>query len=54
MLIAGSACSPEAMRTRAGGPGADVGNRDYPLPEIHGTASNPFYMTPQVGTAIAK
>ncbi|MCA1644041.1 MAG: YgdI/YgdR family lipoprotein [Chloroflexi bacterium] len=27
------ACSPEAMRTRNGGPGADVGNHSRSLPE---------------------
>jgi hypothetical protein len=56
LLVVGvtAACSPEATRTRAGGPGADVGNRDYPLPLIHGDASNPSYQTPKVGQAIQK
>jgi len=27
------ACSPEAARTRGGGPGADVGNHSRQLPE---------------------
>lgn len=47
------ACSPEAVRTRGGGPGADLGNRTYPLPALHGdqTRNNPSYQTPQVGLA---
>jgi hypothetical protein len=49
-----TACSPEASRTRGGGPGADVGNRDYPLPLLHGAVSNPSYETPKIGRAIAK
>jgi hypothetical protein len=41
-----AACtSPEATRTRAGGPGADVGNRG-PV-ELHG-GSQPYYATPNV------
>ena len=49
-----SACSPEANRTRGGGPGADVGNRDYPLPQIHGPGFNPSHDTPRVGQAVQK
>ena len=35
VLVASSvvACSPEASRTRGGGPGADVGNHSRNLPE---------------------
>jgi hypothetical protein len=32
-LLASVACSPEATRTRSGGPGADVGNYSRNLPE---------------------
>ena len=43
-----AACgSPEAGRTRGGGPGADVGNRSEKM-EIHG-ALNPFHNTPLRG-----
>lgn len=38
--------SPEAIRTRGGGPGADVGNRTQYL-EMHG-GSRPFYRTPDL------
>ena len=42
-----SACeSPEATRTRGGGPGADGGNRTKIL-EMHG-GSLPFWKTPQI------
>jgi hypothetical protein len=44
-VLALAACgSPEARRTRGGGPGADIGNRAKQM-EIHG-ALNPFYKTP--------
>ncbi|HZU05077.1 MAG TPA: hypothetical protein VFB73_03820 [Chloroflexota bacterium] len=46
------ACSPEAERTRGGGPGADIGNRG-PSVELHGQ-SNPYYHTPLVGEAVRK
>jgi hypothetical protein len=49
LLLAGglAACaSPEATRDRAGGPGADVGNRGRPV-EFHGGAVM-FYGTPCV------
>ena len=36
--------SPEAIRTRGGGPGADVGNRSEVV-EMH-EGSKPFYETP--------
>lgn len=40
-----TACSsPEAGRTRGGGPGADVGNRRSEV-EMH-AGSRPFYKTP--------
>ena len=51
--LALGACSPEAGRTRGGGPGADVGNRDYPLPEMH-AVRDPAFRTPLVGLAIRK
>lgn len=38
--------SPEATRTRGGGPGADLGNRGK-IVQIHGGAE-PFYKTPQL------
>jgi len=44
-----SACaSPEARRTRGGGPGADVGNRTRVV-EMH-RGSLPFWETPQIIT----
>jgi hypothetical protein len=40
-----AACaSPEAQRTRGGGPGADLGNRDASV-ELHAGAQ-PYYQTP--------
>ena len=45
--LALTACtSPEATRLRAGGPGADVGNRDAVLKMHEGSV--PFWQTPQV------
>jgi hypothetical protein len=42
-----AACtSPEATRTRAGGPGADVGNRG-PVVVLHDGA-DPYWRTPRV------
>jgi hypothetical protein len=42
-----AACaSPEAMRSRGGGPGADVGNRGKVL-EMH-QGSRPFWKTPEL------
>jgi hypothetical protein len=38
--------SPEATRTRGGGPGADLGNRTRVL-EMH-EGSRPFWETPQI------
>lgn len=44
-LLLLTACrSPEAARTRGGGPGADVGNRREPA-EIHAGAK-PYYESP--------
>jgi hypothetical protein len=37
--------SPEATRTRGGGPGADVGNRPASV-KMHG-GSDPFWKTPE-------
>ena len=54
LLALAAGCSPEATRTRGGGPGADVGNRDPGLPEIHGPVSNPSFQTPKVGRASEK
>jgi hypothetical protein len=50
LLTAGLvACdSPEARRTRGGGPGADVGNRS-PIVEMH-QGAQPYYKTPCVIT----
>ena len=39
------ACSPEATRSRGGGPGGDIGNRSE-VPQIHGTL-NPYYQAPR-------
>ena len=42
-----AACdSPETARSRGGGPGADVGNRDK-LVETH-EGSQPFWKTPKI------
>ena len=54
VLLAGfmTACtSPEATRTRAGGPGADVGNTAKPV-EMH-AGSSPYYATPNVLPAVS-
>lgn len=40
----GGCASPEATRTRGGGPGADVGNRSQTV-EMH-EGSRPFWNTP--------
>ncbi len=44
-VLTGAACSPEATRSRGGGPGGDIGNRSA-VPQIHGTV-NPYYETPR-------
>jgi hypothetical protein len=42
-----AACdSPETMRSRGGGPGADIGNRDKRV-EMH-EGSQPFWKTPKI------
>lgn len=43
-LVLASCTSPEAHRTRGGGAGADVGNRDAAV-EMH-AGSQPYYQTP--------
>jgi hypothetical protein len=44
-LLWTTACSsPEAGRTRGGGPGADIGNRKGPV-EFH-AGSRPYFKTP--------
>jgi hypothetical protein len=48
MLLTGCT-SPEATRTRASGPGADVGNRRSVV-EIHGGA-DPYWHTPRVAVS---
>jgi hypothetical protein len=40
-----ASCSPEATRSRGGGPGGDIGNRSA-VPQIHGTV-NPYFETPR-------
>jgi len=48
LLVTGTAlagcASPEATRTRGGGPGADVGNRSKDV-KMHG-GSQPYWKTP--------
>jgi hypothetical protein len=47
LAVAGMGCtSPEATRTRGGGPGADVGNTGNPV-EMH-AGSRPYHATPNV------
>jgi hypothetical protein len=58
LIVAGLvvvACSPEATRTRSGGPGADPGNRGASV-ELHGrnVPEQMFYQTPAVGQGIQK
>lgn len=43
-LVLAACASPEAVRSRGGGPGADVGNRGDPV-EFHAGAE-PYYKTP--------
>jgi hypothetical protein len=52
LLLAGLvACSPEDARRVGGGPGADPGNRHYPLPQLHGNRAknNPSARVPAPG-----
>lgn len=46
LLLLTACASPEAVRTRGGGPGADVGNRREPA-EFHAGAK-PYYKSPCV------
>ncbi len=50
--LAVTACSPEALRARNGGPGGDVGNWGAPV-DIHGK-TDPNYGVPKSGEAIKK
>lgn len=43
-LLLAACASPEAMRVRGGGPGADIGNRGTPVVFHHG--AKPYYKTP--------
>jgi hypothetical protein len=54
-LAALVACSPEDVRRTGGGPGADPGNRHYPLPQLHGNRArnNPSARVPAPGRAPA-
>jgi hypothetical protein len=54
LLLVVVGCSPEAERSRGGGPGADVGNVSRPV-EMHGDQrrNNPEYQTPALGRAPA-
>ena len=51
-LLALVACSPEATRTRGGGPGADVGNHGTPI-RLH-ERTDPAFGAPLVGQAIRR
>ena len=52
-VLAVTACSsPEATRTRGGGPGGDVGNRAG-APDLHGSV-DPYYGTPKTGRAVTQ
>lgn len=46
-LLLAACASPEATRMRAGGPGADVGNRRDVL-RLH-EGADPFWKTPRIG-----
>ena len=45
-LLALGCSSPEAARSRGGGPGGDMGNRGETV-QMHG-GSEPYYKTPQL------
>jgi hypothetical protein len=45
------ACSPEASRTRGGGPGADIGNRATEVQLHPGGPKIIYYNTPKEGAA---
>jgi hypothetical protein len=46
-LLLAACTSPEATRVRAGGPGADVGNRSAVV-RLH-EGADPFWKTPRIG-----
>jgi hypothetical protein len=46
MFFAAGCASPEANRTRGGGPGGDMGNRSGTVRMHEG--SKPYYRTPQI------
>ena len=46
LFFLGACASPETMRTRGGGPGADVGNRAA-IVQMH-EGSKPFEKTPKI------
>jgi hypothetical protein len=46
LALVAACASPEATRTRAGGSGADVGNRTK-IVQMH-EGSKPFHKTPQI------
>ena len=52
VLLATACASPEAARTRNGGPGGDIGNHD-PVPQIHGR-TDPYYETPRYSKAVGQ
>jgi len=49
--LAAAACSPEAGRTRGGGPGADTGNRSADV-ELHPASSEAYYGTPNLNPRV--
>jgi hypothetical protein len=54
LVVALAACaSPEAKRSRGGGPGADPGNRGAEV-ELHGEGPDPYFGTPVLGSASAR
>ena len=54
-LLTAACSSPEATRTRSGGPGGDVGNHGRTV-DMHAQApqGGMFYQTPRMGQAITK
>jgi hypothetical protein len=44
-VLMAAACSPEATRSRGGGPGGDIGNHSA-VTQMHGNV-NPYYETPR-------
>ena len=51
-MLTAACASPEATRTRQGGPGGDIGNRGAQV-EIHGR-TDPAYDVPLVGQGVEK